>query len=440
MYKTPGVLGGSIWSGIDDIFQLPNGDAVGYGPWGPIDGWRRPKPEYWDMKKVYSPIRVTTKSLQPSANFTLSVENRYGFTDLNELRIHWQYGGQSGTSFVSCRPGESAQFSIPVSQSESAHTLHLSFVDPRGFVADEYAIPVGEQVQNRVNEPVQEKTRLKEKKNMYVVTGKDFVCEVSRSSGQILSMKKAGKEMICGGPWLMALPLTSGGCYPNHNANTPVFNDICSEWKVENTSAEKNGEDVVISVTGSYKEFKGSYQLHVNASGLMSVSYSFEALMDVDPRQWGLVFEAPRTFEKTFWRRDGLWTVYPQDHISRPVGEANLFYSGLPATMNPRVEPSWPWSYDFNELGSGDFRSTRRNIWYAGLRDQAKDEIVVPSNGKQHWRSWLEKDRIRFLVADFASPGAEIFLSSYYAPYRKPIKTGDTISGNIKVIVREASK
>ena len=313
-------------------------------------------------------------------------------------------------------------------------------MDPRGFVADEYAIPVGEQVQNRVNEPVQEKTRLKEKKNMYVVTGKDFVCEVSRSSGQILSMRKAGKEMICGGPWLMALPLTSGGCYPNHNANTPVFNDICSEWKVENTSAEKNGEDVVISVTGSYKEFKGSYQLHVNASGLMSVSYSFEALKDVDPRQWGLVFEAPRTFEKTFWRRDGLWTVYPQDHISRPVGEANLFYSGLPATMNPRVEPSWPWSYDFNELGSGDFRSTRRNIWYAGLRDQAKDEIVVPSNGKQHWRSWLEKDRIRFLVADFASPGAEIFLSSYYAPYRKPIKTGDTISGNIKVIVREASK
>ena len=81
MYKTPGVLGGSIWSGIDDIFQLPNGDAVGYGAWGPIDGWRRPKPEYWDMKKIYSPIRVTTKTLSPAKELVIDLENRYTYTN-----------------------------------------------------------------------------------------------------------------------------------------------------------------------------------------------------------------------------------------------------------------------------------------------------------------------------------------------------------------------
>lgn len=387
MYKTPGVLGGSIWSGIDDIFQLPNGDAVGYGAWGPIDGWRRPKPEYWDMKKIYSPIRVTTKTLSPAKELVIDLENRYTYTNLNELQVNWVYGEEKGSIFVDLEPGEKGQLRVRPVHPEKANELYLSFVDPCGFTADEYLIPVGRQIQNESQVLAAVPTRLKEKKDRYMITGKDFTCEISRISGQILSVKKGKKEVLNGGPWLMALPLTSGGCYPNHNANTPAFNDLCSDWKVEKVDAVREGNDVVVKVKGAYKEFAGSYDLKVNANGELSVVYAFDALEDVNPRQWGLVFEAPVSFDQTFWRRDGLWSVYPSDHISRPVGEASLFYEGLPKKVDPHTEPAWSWSMDYNELGSNDFRSTRRNIWYAGLRSMNGSKITVPSNGRQHWRS-----------------------------------------------------
>lgn len=431
MYKTDGVLGGAIWSGIDDIFQMPDGSAVGYGPWGPIDGWRRPKPEYWDMKKIYSPIRVYTKTLQPANEFTLDVENRHSFTNLNELQINWTYGNEQGITKLDLKPGEQGKLKITVKHPDDANALYLSFKDPRGFITDEYLIPVGEQHQNKLPASQILPTRLKTKADRYVITGKDFVCEISRANGQIITLKKNKQEILNGGPLLMALPLTGGGCYPNHNANTPVFNDLCSDWQTSQVSAQQEGENVTVKVSGKYKEFEGHYTLQINAGGEVVTDYHFTALQDVNPRQWGMVFEAPKSLNTLFWRRSGTWSVYPDDHISRPVGEAELFYQGVPLDADPRTAPSWSWSKDCNELGSNDFRSTRRNILYAGLKDKQGTTLTTVSDGQQHWRSWLEKDKICLLVADFVTAGDEMFLSGYYAPYRKPLKKGDEITGKI---------
>ena len=437
MYKTQGVLGGSIWSGIDDIFQLPDGNAVGYGAWGVIDGWRRTKPEYWDMKKIFSPIKVLTQTLNNSQEMEIEVENRYLFTDLSELKINWNFGKESGYATSSARPGEKGIFKIKINQPENAQSLLLRFIDPRGFEVDSYLIPVGEQLVNQIEEIEKVKTKLSVDKNRYRITGKGFECLVNKSAGQIISLKKEGIEVINGGPWLMSLPLNGGGCFPNHNAHTPAFNEICSEWKVENISAKQADSNVTIEVQGSYKEFKGSYSLIINANGELIVDYQFDALVDVNPRQWGLVFEAPLTYDHLFWRRNGMWNVYPVDHIGRTSGEALLKYDLVPEEVSSRTAPTWSWSYDANELGSNDFRATRKNIWFAGLKDTINNHSVMAiSNGEQHWRSWRENQKIRFLIADFVSPGNEMFLESYYSKYRKPIKTGDQIKGQIKLRTR----
>ena len=365
----------------------------------------------------------------------VDVENRYTYLNMDEIKIAWQYGKEKGTVSASIPPSGDGKIRIPIANPDKANELYLSFTDPRGFVVDEYLIPVGEQKQNELPQWLSQPTKLKVGKKAYVISGKNFSCEISRLNGQILSLKKAGKEVLKGGPWLMALPLTGGGCYPNHNANTPVYNDLCSDWKAVEVKAHKEESNVIVTVTGSYKEFEGSYRLTVNANGELAVEYQFKALQNVNPRQWGLVFEAPQDYDRTFWRRKGMWSVYPDDHISRPTGTADLFYQGLPVQTNPRIQPSWSWSKDFNELGSNDFRATRRNIWYAGLCDGNGHKVTACSNGEQHWRSWLGKDRICFLVADFVTAGNEMFLDGYYAPYRKPIKSNDIIKGKVKLRV-----
>lgn len=434
MYKTQAVLGGSIWSGIDDVFQMPNGDAVGYGEWGPIDGWRREKPEYWDMKKIYSPVRVRTTALKTGSEMKLDIENRHTFTNLNELNIQWNFGKENGRLLIDLQPGDSTFVTIPVKNTTASNELYISFTNAQGVVIDEYLIPVGEQPQNEIKLPEPNSTKFKSNATKITVTGKDFVCEIDSKTGQIITLKRAGAEVLSGGPWLMALPLTGGGCYPNHNANTPIFNDVCTDWTAKSVTAKKVGENVEINVTGDYKEFSGSYTMTINSNGVLTTSYNFTSKIDVNPRQWGLVFETPENFATTFWRRNGLWSVYPSDHISRPAGQAELFYDGVPQKRNPRTEPQWAWSYDSNELGSADFRSTRRNIWFAGLQSD-NNSVTAVSNGEQHWRSWMENGKIKFLVADFVTAGDEMFLGSYYAKYRKPIKTGGSISGSNTLFV-----
>lgn len=434
MYHTDGVLGGSIWSGIDDIFQLPNGEAVGYGAWGPIDGWRRPKPEYWDMKKVYSPVKIFTKELNPSHLFILDAENRFTFTDFNELYIEWNYGNEKGRAQANLQPGKQGKIQINVQNPNAGKQLYLRFTDARGVIIDEYMIPVGEQIENKIPQLACKKTKLNTNKTAFVIKGDNFVCEISRTNGLIKHLIKNGKTILTGGPYLMVLPLTGGGCYPNHNANTPIFNDCCKNWKAEEVTAETVKEGVLIHVKGQYQDFHGSYKMLINANGKICINYDFTAKTDINPRQWGMVFASTNDFDETFWNRSGLWSVYPSDHISRPSGKALCYYPEVPQNQDPRTEPTWSWSKDYYQMGSNDFRATRRNIWFAGLTNSIdKTEILVVSDGQQHWRTWKDKQKTFFLIADFATAGDEMFLSSHYAPYRKPIKKDDIISGKIEL-------
>jgi beta-galactosidase len=88
--------------------------------------------------------------------------------------------------------------------------------------------------------------------------------------------------------------------------------------------------------------------------------------------------------------------VYPANHIGRPRGTAPAF----PELANT-VPPTGPWSHDVSPMGSSDFRSTKRNIYWAAIHYPDGPGAVVESNARQHVRACVESDRISVNVSDW---------------------------------------
>jgi hypothetical protein len=99
-----------------------------------------------------------------------------------------------------------------------------------------------------------------------------------------------------------------------------------------------------------------------------------------------------------------------------------------------REKPMWPWYLDSNELGTRDFRATRRNILYASLRDSVGNGIAILSDGTHHTRSYLDGDRIGLMVAWNSGPGGFHFvrgmceiIGAESMPFEKGTEIKDTV-------------
>ncbi|MDE6499406.1 MAG: glycoside hydrolase family 2, partial [Rikenella sp.] len=138
IYRHPGCLGGALWSGIDDTFHLPDGRIVGYGPWGPIDGWRRPKPEYTAMKRAYTPFRIVEQR-RTTEGIELTVENRYDFIEFDRVRIEAGAVGSTLQPIASRIPARGrGRILIPAPIGED---IYLRVTGPQGYVCAEELFP-----------------------------------------------------------------------------------------------------------------------------------------------------------------------------------------------------------------------------------------------------------------------------------------------------------
>ena len=390
---------------IENQYRLPGRGLVGDAPWGVVDGWRRPKPEFWIVRKLHSPVMVSEEPLPlppgPSADLggagpalRVPVANRFDFTDLSELEIAWSLGSEKGLAQAAVPPRSSGEIVVPLTRlPPPGESLFLEFRERGGRPIDAFRILLGEEPRHAAPlaafpaAPLEVREESTLAGRAVRIIGKEFEVAFDRDVGLLRRGVAAGEALLLESPALHVMP--------TGRPLSPIPDRLL--WKPGRLGVRRDGQDVVVEVEGSYPSFAGRYIYRVTPGGEVEAAgrfvYSGE---DLRAKEVGLRFSVPRESDLLRWERKAEWRVYPPDHIGRPLGEARAF-----PEHGSALPPAWPWSEDSTPFGSNDFRSVKRHIHWASIGYPAGPAVTVESDGRQSARAIVESDRISLHVLDW---------------------------------------
>ena len=438
VYTYPSCMGGAIWSGVDDIFHLSADKICGYGPWGPIDGWRREKPEYHGMKKSYAPVIITNLETAKAINgmMHLEIENRYNFLNLNELKIVGRIGDKIFPVHANIVPLAKGSVEIDLKGSKQDDQLTLTFTDPRGFVCQEEVIQTGKHAKP-ISFGVKVNLGLKEENKFFMISSGSAKYKIGKTDGSFTCINLTDTLFTQGGTMLLVPFNEDDGGGPDVAANNytqdiqPFDYQRDKDFRITSVAARQKADGTVqVNLDGVLdNKLKGSREYIFNTNGTVTLSYDYETLADFTRknvlRQFGLLFTLPRSFDRLTWERKGLWTKYPNYDINRLKGTAKALPRDLKYVEVPREVPVGEWKDNSNKLGTNDFRSTKDHILRASITNEKKRGLVVKSDGSQNVRSWVDGEKIRFFVAGLNGPGS----CRFFTGPRPEFKKGEHLKG-----------
>jgi hypothetical protein len=446
VYSYPASLGGAIWSGIDDIFHLSKDKICGYGPWGPIDGWRREKPEYIGMKKSYAPVIISNLQSVKVANgkMRLELENRYNFTNLNELKIKISIGSTVISVKPDIPPLSKGSVDINIAGIKPADNLRITFTDPRGFICQDEIIPMRQKATS-VGSKVKVNVTLGEDNQNWIIRSGKSIFKINKINGLLGCTTAGGVDLITSGGEMMLVPFNKddggapGIAASNYTQDIQPLDYLpVDNFTMESVIPVKN-EDGTIKVTlvgGIENKLHGTRNFVFKPDGTVTVNYDYTTLLDFKGkdllRQFGLLFTLPKSFDLLNWERKGLWTVYPENDINRLKGFAKALPRDMKYVEVPREVPSGEWKDNSNKLGTNDFRSTKDHILQASIKNSNKQEFLVESDGSQSARAWIDGEKSRFLVAGLNGPGS----CHFFTGPRPEFKKGEHLKGEFILSVK----
>ncbi|WP_246999743.1 glycoside hydrolase family 2 TIM barrel-domain containing protein [Halosolutus gelatinilyticus] len=415
------VAGAAIWAGGDHLEQW------GEYRWGLLDRNRRSRPEYWHVKKVYSPVRVADAEWRGNGNaVTLTIENRHEFVDLADRSIRFEGTPGSGRRPIHVPPGERTTVTLPVEDDR----LEMTVTHPEGHAIERIVVTPESPRVEIPSEPATEP--FADDDGTLSVATDVYSLDIDRESGAVEVRTPDGAPLIVDAPELALTPTqqSTGRDYAS------AIDHRLSDRTVADVTVAEDGAAVSIAV--EYDDAAGTVLLRPLADGL-EVEYEFALHDSVDAREVGLAVPTATDLMTLSWLRDAQWSVYPDTHIGRPGGTACAFPDGSrPNHEEIRIRSGQPWKNDATKHGSNDFRGTKRNVYAADLTAAGGHGLGVRSDGDQHVRSQVRSESIEFLILDRSLSGtnADGWLSRHPVVDQDPtLASGETLRGSVTLQV-----
>lgn len=421
LYNNPLFLGGAIWAGIDETFLLPGGEASGYGPWGFLDVWRRKKPEHWHTRMLYSPVFIPAREAafaEGQLTLEIPVENRFGFTALNDCKVHWRLGEAKGTlSGPDIAPGTKANWSFQLPENaKPGSMLELDFVAPDGRQFAEWGIRLGSTHDESVPAPAWAgPATVKPSAGSYEISGKSFSIRLDSKTGKIESPSFP----------LLALPVLHVAQREQRSFFAPQappyleFPDPATR-KIESVTATETPGFTQLFVRETYQDFQGTLTWKIDKAGRQefAIDYTYSGAAPVEISKLGLRCDLKPGFDRIEWVARATWPRYPETHIGRPHGTAKARNGATQAVSTsgkqfgiPLAAPATAWELDENASGSREFRATKNSLFHAALTGSG-GTFEIFAKGDRGIRPKLTPEGTRVFLTlpapDKLSPGQKI--------------------------------
>ena len=342
LWKAPNILGSFIWEwqsqGIADKNEDTTQDFF-YGPdrlrdennKGIVDGYRHPKPEWWIVKSVYSPVVVPVRTVSPAGGAcTVPVTNHYSFTDLNELTCRWtarNAGGtlQSGVLHVACAPMQSVTASFPAPAGMTA--LRLEFLHPDGSAVIAYNLAVAGVPLPAAPTALASGGALTTQDSPETLTVRNARQQVTfdKHTGTLQSWRVSGHDLLLGGPTLNLGEAKDGNEQGIYSAKQPpvTTNAQVSAKPGADGAAQVTITSAVLAAAGGQAlgTLATTYDIQPNAEMTVHWTLNWTA-PDTGLWEEGVKFAVPAGLVQMAWQRDSFFTDYPAGHVGEPSGTA----------------------------------------------------------------------------------------------------------------------